>query len=522
MRGTRRELQLADPDARHLLLRCGVLPVVEQLPERQAGEPCVDWLIRCWEHAAPALRTALQRRAVRLIAALKALDPQSCEVVAWKLDDEFETSIRLCFAPLGIPTNELLAVASSRLRRALPFEQAWLGALRRCVERAKSKTQTLLAVEGTTAERFIRRCGRVLDVPVATLHVADSGETELWFASVLNVFVTNSAVASEQPLYVSPRLNVDIDSNLTSSVDIAPERDRLLVAAADEVIALSVRPKGHCLHLLLQRLRAETAPRVSIIGDDRLTSLAVQSALQSPGAVVWDSTQATVEEPDTHRKDNEVALAAKRASMPFEHELYLTHWTRGLESHALRDMPDDLLEEWLSQPTQLDRTALASLQRLLQSGRIRARRLTATDSVPVVCFSAMPLTELLKHRTYRPHRTRWDAEPFGLCIKREALLRLGVRPVIYGDESTRAALPASEQHLFQPRVSSTRTGAIDWSSEQEWRLPGDLRLEWLGPDDVLVFVRSAEDAERLRGVSHWPIVVLEDASVEATTKQHVS
>lgn len=514
MRGIRQELDFADAQTQAMLIRFGVLPATLKSPRRGLNESLCEWLIRCWQHAAWPQTNSQQKRIARLVAALKVLDPRSSVLCKWlpirAAVGNDQNAGRVLFAPLGWPDVEWLAIVSSRLQRSLDFEQAWLAALRDSVLTAAKRGQALLAVEGTTAERFVGRAGVVLDVPSVHLHVGAACNTALWFESVLTDFVMHSLTCGQSPVYVSPRLITS--STRDSDADDVPERDRLLIDMADDCVALAVRSRGHCWQLLSERLHDSSSSRVSIVHDDRLTRNAKTCELLSAGARLLKPSRG-------NNNNQSLAEMTQMTRAPFTpthnvsqnnaeaESLFLTHWTRGLESLALRDMPDELLDEWLVQPDAVDRTAWASLQRLLDSGRITARRQTATDSIPVVCFSATPLTELLRQRTYRPHRTRWDAEPFGLCVRQEALQRLGARPVIYGDNTVREALPANERHWFQPRISRTRTGEIDWSSEREWRLPGDLRLEWLAPEDVVVFVRSHSDAERLR--CPWPIRVVE-------------
>lgn len=512
MQGVRRELDVADAKTQAMLIRVGVLPATPERPKRGLEEPFSQWLTRCWEDAACSLSSSRQKRIARLIAALKVLDPQRCVICEWmpiRSESGAETSAaRVLLAPIGWPNTEWLGVVSSRLQRSLDFEQAWLAALRDSVLMAAARGQALLAVEGTTADHFLRRAGTVLGVPGVRIQVGSARDSALWFESALTDFATHSLNCGESPVYVSPRF--ETSTTTSANTDDAPERDRLLMEMADECVALAIRPQGHCWRLLSERLQASSSSRVSVIHDERLTQNSVKRELLSTGAHLLEpqsgskNHQSPADATKLTRTESPSRLNTPEVSSEAE-SLFLTHWTRGLESLPLRDMPDDLLDEWLAQPSAVDRTAGASLQRLLDSGRIRARRLTA-DSIPVVCFSATPLTDLLRQRTYRPHRTRWDAEPFGLCIRQEALQKLGAHPVIYGDDAAREALPIHERHWFQPRLSRTRTGEIDWSSEREWRLPGDLRLEWLGPQDVVVFVRSTADAKRLR--CPWPVRVV--------------
>ena len=79
--------------------------------------------------------------------------------------------------------------------------------------------------------------------------------------------------------------------------------------------------------------------------------------------------------------------------------------------------------------------------------------------------------------------------------------------MVYGDEALWDAL-ADEQRPYFQRQCCGKDGAIDWSIEREWRHVGDVNLESLAPCAGFVFVPSMAEAERLTGLSRWPVVVL--------------
>ena len=65
--------------------------------------------------------------------------------------------------------------------------------------------------------------------------------------------------------------------------------------------------------------------------------------------------------------------------------------------------------------------------------------------------------------------------------------------------------PFFQQALSRPGGSAAR---IDWTAEAEWRHVGDVDLSRLAGDAGLLFVPRAEEAEQLRRIRRWPIVVL--------------
>ncbi len=115
----------------------------------------------------------------------------------------------------------------------------------------------------------------------------------------------------------------------------------------------------------------------------------------------------------------------------------------------------------------------------------------------MVCFSALPLKELLQRRCFRPQLGRWDYEPYGIAIRLSVAKRLGIQPVIYGDTKDRALLPAEDQFRFHP-IGKT----FDWREEREWRSSESVNLAAMNPDDIRVFAEDSPNARvRLQRLS---------------------
>jgi hypothetical protein len=128
----------------------------------------------------------------------------------------------------------------------------------------------------------------------------------------------------------------------------------------------------------------------------------------------------------------------------------------------------------------------------------------------VVSFTAAGLWSLAELRVFRPHRRRWDFEPYGICLRRDWLTARGARPVIYGDDETWQSLAPCERPYFQRRATRTagRRGTIHWPVEKEWRHVGDLDLSSLAPGQLACFVPTRQAALRLATVTRWPVFVL--------------
>ena len=186
---------------------------------------------------------------------------------------------------------------------------------------------------------------------------------------------------------------------------------------------------------------------------------------------------------------------------------YLTHCTR----HVAGPWPDqsvaDYRDSLILDRADSDHGPLATLMRIVQQQRLLASAKAIRGGSHVVCFAAVPLPELQRLHQFRPHRGRWDFEPYGICIRTGWLRQRGARPVRYGEAELFEQLPESDRPYFQRRTSGQHD-QIDWSVEREWRHVGNVDLSDLLPDDAFLFVPTLTDAARLAPLSRWPIAVL--------------
>ena len=83
---------------------------------------------------------------------------------------------------------------------------------------------------------------------------------------------------------------------------------------------------------------------------------------------------------------------------------------------------------------------------------------------------------------------------------------MGARPVIYGTEHDWEELPDDQRPYFQ--LQQSKSQKIDWRSELEWRMLGDLKLDRIPQDKAIVFVKTESDGEVVEKLSRWPVVVL--------------
>lgn len=360
----------------------------------------------------------------------------------------------------------------SRLPRLIDPQSTWLCGLRAALRRIRERGETLVFVDGTAGSEFVRRGAERLGIVLE---------------------------------------KIDADAQLP---------DQSLMAAAQRVVALAVRTNGNIHRELRERLTREGA--VELVSVPGLQTQAVREDLTSLGAALWEPP--LPDQAPLLGCLSDVASSRRTASVyevvPFPATgdwAFLSHTTRACSGPWPGESVVQYVDSILDGLPDADHSATAALERIVRERRLLASSRTIRGGHRVVCFTAVPLMELPRLRQFRTHRARWDFEPFGLCIRRSWLQEHGARPVIYGDESTWSDLSDGDRPYFQlagqPAADSDQSPhAIDWTTEQEWRHPGDLDLQDLPPDQALIFVPGADAAARLSAVSPWPITLWPDLS----------
>ena len=311
--------------------------------------------------------------------------------------------------------------------------------------------------------------------------------------------------------------------------DGALSRDAAVIALADRVDAVFVRRGGLIESCLASRLAtaSDASTRVAVSGDSGCAAAGLIAAgavgwylapkpIPAPPSVAVSEAPRKAETPDLrgparhghgpsdvslHGPDI-AGLPETGAAWPAwaeQGEGWLIHCTRsadgGWPGQSRHQHLDDLL---LGDPGDED-PRFESLRRIVRGRRLVASAVTTSRSHPVVCFSAVPLRDLLARRCYRPHLHRWDYEPFGVAIRTRVAAAMGVCPVIYGVPAERSRLPPHDRYRFQA-VGDT----YDWTSEREWRACGSVDLNAVDPDDIRVFA-PRRWASRLSLISPWSV-----------------
>ncbi|MES2788563.1 MAG: hypothetical protein V4719_03005, partial [Planctomycetota bacterium] len=140
-----------------------------------------------------------------------------------------------------------IAIVMSRMPRLIDPGSNWLRGLRAGLRRICDRQQILLVSPGTAGSDFV--------------------------------------VRGAERMRVSMELATDI-AVAEGTADGFAIRDRQLIAQADELLVLSIRPRGNIHRLLLERLQTPDQ-KIILVDLPDLQPPSVRESLLSPGAELW-------------------------------------------------------------------------------------------------------------------------------------------------------------------------------------------------------------------------------------------
>ncbi len=450
--------------------------------------------------------------------------------------------LRIFFWPQGIPGRRRVSIVSSRLKQRLDEESWWFDLLRTAVLRTDPTLDLLCAVTGTASHRFVCRAAELFGRSLLEFHL-DSHEQPVnedamtkWLMNAANekawdtsaVFCDDDLVA-EPPIVecyvegkhwsvlVSPPLELTFD---VPDFELAnqPIGDRLLFAAGNRLQVLRARANG-AIHALLNQHAQDVDHCKSIV------MLASESSGELPAflantmhsIVPWlvksgvPETEVACTESDDKATDDR-RQSASDASTPISTPLthpgdWLIHWTRSTVGPWPDQDEQEFDDELILGCRSSDRSALATLLRIVNEGKLWASAEAIRGGHRVVSFTDVPLHEFRERRAYRRHRRRYDFEPWGIAIRRDVLTFAGARPVIYGDEETWRKIIEQDQPFFQ----NIGTGDGWTQDEREWRITDHVQLKELPSSAVMVFVDSDSARQIVQKETDWHVLAVPDA-----------
>ncbi len=449
---------------------------------------------------------------------------------------------RIFFWPQGIPAQRRVSIVSSRLKQRLDEESWWFDLLRTAVLRTDPTLDLLCVVAETASHRFVCRAVELFGRSVLEFHL-DSHDQPVhedaitqWLLDVSNAAKWDASAAiidddlvAEPPIiecyshgkhwsvFVSPPIEMDLEATI-SELQNQPIGDRILFAAGHRLQVLRARTDGAIQALLSQHVQDKERCESIVMLASESSGEIPDIVINSTGCIVpWilkSDTTETESVPITTAKittDDRMSAsdATTQISTPSTHPgEWLLHWTRSTVGPWPDQNEQEFDDELILGCHSSDRSALATLLRIVNEGKLWASSEAIRGGHRVVSFTEVPLHEFRKRRTYRRHRRRYDFEPWGIAIRRDVLKSAGARPVIYGDEETWRNISDQDQPFFQ----NIGTGEGWTQDEREWRIRDHVPLQELPPSAVVVFVDSNAALRIVQKQTDWQVLVVPDTN----------
>lgn len=387
-----------------------------------------------------------------------------------------------------VQDKPLAAVLHSRKPRPVHPSDRWVRVTRRLAETALADGAVPVASLGSAAYEIVlalaldagHPAAVVLDGPLPFM------ESETQLARFLERY--GDLVPKERVLLLSPFS----PGRLPPVKERQPLRDACLVALSDRVYAAEIRSGGIMEGLIREAHRRGQAVRVFRPACfDRATSgnrVLIEEGL--PGVSISLPEVSSGAKPGGFMPES--GVKPQTSVLPGSESV--THFTRSCPGPWPGQTRPAYYRSLLEELPDAAHTAFDTLCRILAEGRVRGSTLLTRGGAAVVSFSGRSVAELRPLIRWRRGLIRWTFEPYGVAVRKKALLGLGLAPVIYGPESVWRESPEEDRYRYQLR----RPQGLDWSVEEEWRLPGDLDLTALPRETVCVIVPSDEEAAEIR------------------------
>ncbi len=477
--------------------------------------------------AVAALRAALSRTG-REPHLIKSLPPRSLEAARRQADTWFREGIRVYRGVIPLPGDppqarppqaifgwgtrslicpgtHMVTVFNSRTRRkAAPTDQ-WLRATVALWEIVARGAHTVVSSYGPLSYELVSYLclhhdrSLVVVCPEALPHMRPKPARVQFLLQYGRLF------RRQRLLFLSPFA----PGSLPLTGERQTTRDWLIALLVSAFGVASVRASGTVEHIIRHALSRGKAVHLFVPQiPDRETAhnRTVGESLSSPGLNKVRLTPSAGSSPKivSHQRSEDGFGTGEMVLAPWpEPGKWLAHYTRACPGPWPGQSLVSYLEALVNGADDGGHTAFDTLRRILRERLIRGSARLTRGRDPVVSFTERLPGQLDGMLMWRPGLVRWSVEPYGLAIRREALDRRGVAPVVYGTEAWYESLPAKRRPFFQ--LSHSR--GFEWTAEQEWRIVGDLPLGHLRPRDIVVITATVEEARLLAREFPYPITL---------------
>ena len=368
-----------------------------------------------------------------------------------------------------------IALVNSRKPRAFHPDESWLAWTMALAQALACQGHTLCTSVGTIGYDL-------------ALFGAAKGQ------GILEVFAPPQdapSVPSRLPREVGP-------SNLVTRIVDATEvhRDRIVIDAADLVIAVAIRAGGHMETLLRERFQSGKKVCVVEPPEDKPMWRGTKNLAQFGVPTVAKDLAALAQNIMLSRASRNHEKIDWGTAIRVWHDAPLTsptlaHYTRAAPGPWPGQSYREYLEDLWRGGLRARRDAPAALSRIVQSSKLLASGRLIRGRFPVVSFTAVSPDRIGELHRYRAHLLRWDFEPWGIVFDRDWLIKQHARPVHYLSNHAFQTLFAEERPWFQKHEPPD----CDYSGEEEWRVSGDVDFSAAPSEAVRLVLGSAASVE---------------------------
>jgi hypothetical protein len=383
------------------------------------------------------------------------------------------------------------AVLNSRKSRTVSPQDHWINITKELVSSAMEHGSAIASSYGNLPYSLVTCLAKGFPVILACDDVLPFMDSEPKAAQFLSAY--GDLFRSRQTLFISsfPPGRVPARANRLA------ERDHVVAALSSVLMVGEVKPGGNMFKIL------EIASRRKIkIIEFHPDEVHAHKEHEAKGTIRGQRFGQS-----SPQQSGRATARSKGPRWPDFAELgsdrsYLIHYTRSCPGPWPGQTMAEYCRSLIDAAAGSGHTSFDTLQRILEEKLVRAsHRLTRGSSAVVSLTECLPgeLSTIVK---WRRGLIRWNFEPYGIAVRKDALIRLGARQVIYGTEETLRELPEDQKWVFQVQ----ETGGKEWVEEKEWRLPGDLLLTLIPREDLVVIVPDPEEARIVRTKFGYKII----------------
>jgi hypothetical protein len=166
---------------------------------------------------------------------------------------------------------------------------------------------------------------------------------------------------------------------------------------------------------------------------------------------------------------------------------WLVHWTHSSQGRWPDERIADFFEDMAANPKEYVRSGFHTLKHIIKTDVVRSTSWKMPGNVSMVSFTSLSVEKAVELMRWRKRFVRYSLEPYGIGIRKEVLMDLGAKPVVYEERKE-----ITERKYVQSPGMITK-----WETEQEWRYEGDLLLNKIHRNDILGIVQDRKGYENL-------------------------